>query len=225
MMGYEVETTTYPIGADDYRIRSLLDRQQYWDPDGHAAQAGISSASWPLFGLVWPAGLALADEMSRFAVAGKRVLEVGCGLGLSSLVLQQRGADVTASDHHPLAEEFLRVNAALNDLPPIDFHEASWTGSNPDLGRFDLIIASDVLYERGHPVALSAFLARHAAPAAQVIVADPGRANCGRFGVEMYDEGYDRSERRRDFPGAATGSGRIMSFVRAADGRGQPSAQ
>ena len=115
--------------------------------------------------------------MSRFAVAGKSILEVGCGLGLSSLVLQQRGADVTASDHHPLAQEFLRVNAALNDLPPIDFHEASWTGSNPDLGRFDLIIASDVLYERGHPVALAAFLARHAAPTAQVIVADPGRCN------------------------------------------------
>jgi len=216
MMGYEVDTTTYSIGADDYHIRSLLDRQQYWDPDGHAARAGISSASWPLFGLVWPAGLALADEMSRFVVAGKTILEVGCGLGLSSLVLQRRGADITATDHHPLAEEFLRFNAALNDLPPIAFRRASWTGANPDLGRFDLIIGSDLLYERGHPSELALFLAHHAGPTAEIIVADPGRGHCARFNAEMLEDGYARRERRRDFPGHELKSGRIMTFSRRA---------
>jgi predicted nicotinamide N-methyase len=213
-MGYEVETTTYPIGADDYHIRSLLDRQQYWDPDGHAERAGISSASWPLFGVVWPAGLALADEMSRFAVAGKTILEVGCGLGLSSLVLQRRGADVTATDHHPLAEEFLRFNAALNDLAPVPFQRASWAGHNPDLGRFDLIIGSDLLYERGQPSELACFLARHANPTAEILVADPGRGQCARFNAEMLADGYDRGELRRPFPGSASKSGRIMTFAR-----------
>lgn len=214
MMRYEVDTTTYRIGADDYRIRSLLDRQQYWDPDGQAERAGISSASWPLFGLVWPAGLALADEMSRFAVAGKRILEVGCGLGLSSLVLQRRGADVTASDHHPLAEEFLRFNATLNQLPPIRFQRASWTGANPDLGRFDVIVGSDLLYERGHPSELALFLARHASRNAEIIVADPGRGHCSRFSTEMIEEGYERRERRRAFPGGELKPGRIMTFSR-----------
>jgi predicted nicotinamide N-methyase len=117
-LGYAVETKTYRIGTEDYRIRALRDRQQYWDPEGAAERLGISSASWPLFGLVWPAGLALADEMSRFAVAGRSVLEIGCGLGIASLVLRRRGADVTATDNHPLTAEFLRRNAELNDLPP-----------------------------------------------------------------------------------------------------------
>ncbi len=167
-----------------------------------------------MFGLLWPAGLALADEMSRFPIAGKRILEVGCGLGASSLVLQRRGADVTATDHHPLAEEFLRTNAALNGLPPIPFLQASWTGRNPDLGRFDLLIASDVLYERDHPVALAAFLARHAAPAAEIVVADPNRSNRERFRIAMRADGYAHSERRRPFPGAPATRGRILSFVR-----------
>ncbi len=214
MIGYEIDTVTYGIGADDYRIRSLLDRRQYWDPDGDAARAGISSAAWPLFGLVWPAGLALADEMSRFAVAGKRILEVGCGLGLCSLVLQRRGADVTASDHHPLAEEFLRFNASLNDLSPIAFRRASWSRGKLDLGRFDVIVGSDILYERDHPSALAGFLARHAAPTAEVIVADPGRGQCAHFNAAMLAEGYDRRERRRDFPGAKAKEGRIMTFSR-----------
>lgn len=214
--GYAVETTTHRIGTDDYRISALRDRQQYWDPDGDAERAGISSAAWPLFGLVWPAGLALADEMSRFAIAGKRILELGCGLGVCSLVLQRRGADITATDRHPLAEEFLRTNAALNDLEPIKFSRASWTSTDSDLGRFDLIIGSDLLYERGHAAELAAFVGRHATAAGEVIVADPGRSHCGRFGREMRDEGYDQSERRREFPGvgAPAKTGRLMSFVR-----------
>jgi len=106
--GYEVETTTYHIGVHEYQIRALHDRRQFPDPDGCAERAGISSASWPIFGVVWPSGLALAEEMTRFPIEGKSILEVGCGLGLPSLVLQQRGADITASDYHPLAEEFLR---------------------------------------------------------------------------------------------------------------------
>jgi ETFB lysine methyltransferase len=213
--GYAVETSTHRIGITDYRIRALRDRQQYWDPDGRAERAGISSASWPLFGLVWPAGIALAEEMNRMEVDGMSILEVGCGLGIASLVLQGRGADVTASDHHPLAEEFLRFNAALNGLDPVRFHRAPWEGPNPGLGRFDLIIGSDLLYERGHPVALAAFVACHAESAAQVIMTDPGRAQCGRFHTEMRDEGYSRTERRRHFPGAELeSSGRIMRFVR-----------
>lgn len=218
MLGYAVETTTYRIGADEYRIRALRDRQQYWDPDGEAERVGISSASWPLFGLVWPAGLALAHAMSRFAVAGKSILEVGCGLGLSSLVLQRGGANITASDHHPLAEEFLRFNAELNGLPPITFHRAPWVGPTPDLGRFDLIVGSDLLYERGHPVELAAFLAGHAESASQVLMADPGRSRCGQFTTQMSGEGYTRTDQRMHCGDADTPNprGRIMSFVRDA---------
>jgi 2-polyprenyl-3-methyl-5-hydroxy-6-metoxy-1,4-benzoquinol methylase len=202
------------MGGDDYRIRSLRDRQQYWDPEGEAERAGISSASWPLFGLVWPIGLQLAGEMSRFAFAGKRILEVGCGLGLSSLVLSRRQADVTASDYHPLAGEFLRINAELNGLPPIPYRRASWADADVDLGLFDLIVGSDVLYERDHPGVLAEFVARHSAPDGQVMVADPGRAQCGKFIAEMRSEGYRNGERRARADEGRGDSGRIMSFTR-----------
>ena len=103
IQGYEVETTRYQIGTVSYQIRTLRDRRQFSDPDGCAERIGISSASWPLFGVVWPAGLALAEEMSRFPITGKQILEVGCGIGLPSLVLQRRGDNITACDYHPLA--------------------------------------------------------------------------------------------------------------------------
>jgi predicted nicotinamide N-methyase len=217
MPGYSVETSTYRIGTEDYRIRSLSDRRQYWDPDGRAERAGISSATWPIFGVVWPAGIALAQEMSHFTFAGLKILEVGCGIGLSSLVLQRQGADITATDYHPLAEEFLRFNSDLNDLPPIKFHNAPWAGPNPRLGRFDLIVGSDLLYERGHPALLSVFLACHTESSARVILADPGRKRCGPFSSQMNAQGYSRTERRFHCTGEASTQphGRMMSFARA----------
>jgi predicted nicotinamide N-methyase len=216
--GYQVKVVTLRIGADDYRVRSLSDRQQFFDPDGQAEGLGISSATWPLFGVTWPAGIALAEEMSDFPIDGKRILEVGCGLGLSSLVLQRRGADVTACDYHPVAEEFLRQNCELNGLAPIPFVRAPWEGPNPGLGRFDLIVGSDLLYERDHAELLSGFLERHANPAAEVIIADPGRPYCGRFARLMIAQGYARSDRGFRASGGESPlpRGRIMAFSRAA---------
>ena len=217
MAGYDVATSTWRIGTDDYRLQGLSDRRQYADPDGSAARAGVSPEAWPLFGVMWPAGLALARLAGRIPVAGKRILEVGCGLALSALVLKRRGADITACDHHPLAGEFLAHNAALNGLGPIRFMLAPWAGPNPDLGRFDLIIGSDLLYERAHGALLSAFLARHAAPAAQVIVADPGRGQCAAFSAAMVAQGYLATSRQVDFEGGVSppaARGRMMDFDR-----------
>ena len=59
---------------------------------------GISSAAWPLFGLLWPSGAHLAARLALRPVrSGERILEIGCGLALASLVGHRRGADVTAN--------------------------------------------------------------------------------------------------------------------------------
>jgi predicted nicotinamide N-methyase len=195
-LGYTVETSTLCIGGVDYQIRALSDRQQFSDPDGDAERAGVPPASWPLFGVLWPSGRALAEAMSAFPVAGKRILEIGCGLGLASLVLQRRGADVTASDYHPLAEEFLRANAALNGLPAITFRRAAWSELQPELGRFDLLIGSDVLYERNHAALVAGFFERHAQPAAEIVVVDPGRGQSGQLTRRLAAGGFAATETR-----------------------------
>src|SRR6266850_1922734 len=118
MPGYRTKQERIAIaGVDDLIIRSLLDRQQFFDPDGDADRVGISSAAWPMFGLLWPSGSHLAARMALHPVsAGERILEIGCGLALASLVGHRRGADVTASDCHPLAQAFLEENLRLNQL-------------------------------------------------------------------------------------------------------------
>jgi predicted nicotinamide N-methyase len=214
--GYEVKTSGYQIGSTAYQIRTLRDRQQFSDPDGCAERAGISSASWPIFGVVWPSGLALAEEMSRFPIEGKHILEVGCGIGLPSLVLQQRGADITACDYHPLAEEFLRHNTDLNGLAPIRFFNAPWFEPSLELERFDLIIGSDLLYERDHPSLLAGFLSVHANPTCQILLADPGRSRCGQISAKLLSQGYTRTESQLHLaePHTPAHRGRLLNFVR-----------
>jgi predicted nicotinamide N-methyase len=215
LTGYSVETTSVRVAGIDYRIRMLSDRQQYYDPDGRAERAGISSATWPIFGMIWPVGIALAEELSRIDIENRRILEVGCGLALCSLVLKRRGADITASDHHPLAQEFLIHNAELNDLSSIAYVDAAWETNHPTLGQFDLIVGSDVLYEPNHAQLLQGFIERHAKPSAELMIADPGRGYRGQFTKRMALLGFERTELPCRTGGAEIElKGRILQFTR-----------
>ena len=216
MPGYSVKTTTVKVGEHAYQIRSLSDKQQYADPQGLAELAGISSASWSLFGQLWPAGQILANAMSVIPLKGRRILEIGCGLGLSSLVLQRRAADITASDHHPLADSFLKHNADLNFLKRPTYVDLSWNKPHVTLGRFDLIIGSDILYERDHAQMLSELIIRHANPAAEIITTDPGRGVSAAFSRAMLAQGFRIEETRCRFNDTDVSPfrGRLISYLR-----------
>lgn len=228
MPGYLTKQERIAVaGVDDLVIRSLLDRQQYADPHGVAERLGISSAAWPLFGLLWPSGAQLAARLADHPVTtGERILELGCGLGLASLVGHRRGADITASDCHPLAEAFMLENLRLNALGPMKYRHGDWNapelpdapGTRPAVhGRFDLIVGSDLLYDRGAGVVLAAFIVRHAAAGAQVWIVDPDRGNRSVFNRALRASGFDLREERLDTPaheGAPAYKGRLLIFSR-----------
>jgi predicted nicotinamide N-methyase len=199
LTGYESKVSTLQLGEHQYRIRSLSDRQQFSDPFDLAKAAGIGSSNWSLFGQIWPSGKLLASAMCDFDVEGKRILELGCGLGLATLVLTRRGADITATDHHPMAGEFLAHNAGLNDLTIPLFHGLRWDRIDGVLGLFDLIIASDVLYERDHPELLAQVCSSHLQKNAEVLITDPGRHNHAAFSRALHVQGFAMTQRRAAF--------------------------
>ena len=233
MPGYLLKHESIAVlGVDNLAIRSLLDRQQFFDPLGEAERRGISSASWPLFGLLWPSGAHLAARMARHPVTpGERILEIGCGLALAALVGHRRGADVTASDCHPLAGAFLQENLRLNHLPPLPYRHGQWGYKNnnnhsgapnaciadPLQGRYDLVIGSDLLYERDEGGALARFIALHTTPAAQVWVVDPDRGNRPAFTRRMAEHGFAVQEERLHAPAlppAPRYKGRVLVYAR-----------
>ena len=188
-----VRYQTIEFGDVDIHVRTLRDHMQYLDVDKVAEKLGISSATWPLFGMVWASGRILANHMVDFKIADKRILEVGCGIGLASLVLNHRLADITATDYHPEVEAFLLENVLLNKGRKIPFVRTGWEDEGCTLGRFDLVIGSDLLYERGHAELLSQFIDQHAKPHCEVVLVDPGRGNQGRFSKKMTALGYSHT--------------------------------
>lgn len=207
---YRVKFETLQIGGRAYPIRSLADADQFHDPEGAAARRGETEGTWSYFGQVWASGLQLAEWASLYPLAGRRILEIGCGLALGSIVCSRREADVTASDRHPLAREFLAANLLLNQLPPMPFLDLDWTAPPSGLGRFDLLLASDVMYEQAHPLELGRFVERHLEPAGEVVIVDPGRGGCGRLVREMARIGMKRREDSRTSPNG----GRVVRTLR-----------
>lgn len=227
MAGYLVKHELIAIsGAADLHIRSLLDRRQFSDPHGAAARLGIGSAAWPMFGLLWPSARHLAARMAAHPVrAGERILEIGCGLALASLVSHRRGADITASDCHPMAAGFLDANLRLNGLPALPYRHAHWrpddrsgacAGGTPCVeGRFDLIVGSDLLYERDDSASLARFIERHLEPRAQAWIVDTNRGNRAAFARQMAQRGFALTETRIEAPaarGVAAYRGRLLAF-------------
>ena len=245
MPGYLTKQESIAVaGVGNLIIRSLLDKQQFADPLGLAEGLGISSAAWPLFGLLWPSGLHLAARLAlRPVLAGERILEVGCGLALSSLVGHRRGADVTASDCHPLAQAFLAENLRLNGLQPMKYRHGDWAAAEglaaglppgnalsppadlPVQGLFDLIIGSDLLYERDDAGHLARFIGEHASARAEVWIIDPDRSNRAAFNRQMDARGFERSESKLPtawLPGEAPTlryKGRLLRFQRTGPDR------
>jgi predicted nicotinamide N-methyase len=145
----------------------------------------------PYHGALWPSALALADRLvSRFpTLEGLRAIELGCGLGLPSILAAKLGARMTANDFHPANEEYLRRNAALNGVS-IEYLPWSWEGPF-DAGEFDLVLASDVVYEKKSVPALATLAARLCAPAGQIILSDPGRDNLQEAVEKIEAKGFE----------------------------------
>ncbi len=190
MSALRVRYHTVEFDDVDIHVRCLRDRNEFRDDQGEAEALGIDAAAWPLFGVLWPAGKVLAHLMSVHDVAEKQVLELGCGIGLSSLVLNHRRAEVTATDHHPEAGSFLRQNVALNGGRPIPFVRTAWADDVSALGVFDLIIGSDVLYDVEQNETLAGFIDKHARANCEVIIVDPGDGPTDLFSDQMARLGY-----------------------------------
>src|SRR3954454_3063339 len=136
----------------------------------------------PYWAELWPSASALARAVGVRTLRGARVLELGCGLGLPSLAAAVAGGRVVATDWAPDAIAMLERNAARNALH-VEAHVVSWTEPAAIVSRapWDLVLASDVLYEPRNGVALLPLLARLVDIRGEIWLADPGRPAAAPF--------------------------------------------
>jgi predicted nicotinamide N-methyase len=152
-------------------------------PADSAALPDAGGVEWapvaPYWSVLWRSGVALARELDRVELRGRRVVELGCGLAVPSLAAARAGAAVLATDAcaQPLA--LVARNAGANGVN-VETAKVDWTSPGELLARapFDLVLAADVLYERASVAPLLSLLPRLAPEA---WLADPGRPAAGAF--------------------------------------------
>jgi len=133
----------------------------------------------PYWSILWRSGVALARELSSRPLAGVRVVELGCGLGVPSLAAARGGAAVLATDSDAEALDLVERNARENGLE-VETVPVDWADPDELIERapFDLVLAADVLYERPSVAQLLEFLP---SLAREALIADPGRPAAEAF--------------------------------------------
>jgi predicted nicotinamide N-methyase len=133
----------------------------------------------PYWAVLWRSGVALAHELDGEPLDGLRVVELGCGLAAPSLTAARAGASVLATDN---CTEALELVAQTADANGVNVETAAVDWAEPDelirRAPFDLVLAADVLYERGSVAQLLSLLPRLAP---QAWLADPGRPAAEAF--------------------------------------------
>ncbi len=151
----------------------------------------------PYWAELWPSGVALAATISRNpgTVHGARVLELGCGLGVTAIAALRAGADLLVTDYAPEALALCSLNA----LDQTDAQPKTLRVNWRDPGRalhaaagagFPVVLAADVLYEGRDVEPLLALVERIVAPDGELWLAEPGRPPATCFLESILTRGW-----------------------------------
>jgi predicted nicotinamide N-methyase len=183
---------TFRIAGRSWRILAARD---------HAALMAAADrfVAFPFGLLLWESAQALAEALAddKESVAGRSVLELGAGVGLPGIIARALGASaVRQTDHISEALALCRANAEKNGIDGIELALANWDAWT-DAGSYDLIIGSDVVYERAAHAPLAAILDRNLAAGGRVLLADPGRQDTPLFLADLAAAGWKSARHRR----------------------------
>jgi predicted nicotinamide N-methyase len=135
----------------------------------------------PYWAELWPSSTILAHFIVGAHLQSARTIELGCGVGLVSIAAALAGHDVLATDYYEDALLFTRANAFRNLARDIDTDSIDWRAIPSTLPRFDLVLASDVLYESRYADLVAHTIDRMLSSNGLAYIADPGRVAAGAF--------------------------------------------
>jgi ETFB lysine methyltransferase len=132
----------------------------------------------PYWAELWPASLMLCRWLgrNRETVAGRRCLDVGCGLGLTGIVGSWLGAKVVGMDHQWPAVYFSRENAALNGVEQPLWVRMDWGLPGFKPASFDFMWGGDIVYETRFYHPLTRLFKEYLAPGGRIWLAEPRRS-------------------------------------------------
>ncbi|MEW5772221.1 MAG: methyltransferase domain-containing protein [Thermodesulfobacteriota bacterium] len=187
---------TCTVLGRQWRLTRTADLETLWD------QIGLDDLDQderlPYWVELWPASLALCQWLGehRRRLAGRRVVDLGCGLGLTALAAASLGGRVLGLDYEPEALRHAVANARGNAVAGAAFACMDWRAPALRPGCADLVVAGDVMYEKRFAAPVADFLDHALARDGLAWVAEPNRSVYGHFQETLAGRGW-RMERLR----------------------------
>lgn len=189
---FETATEEIMLKGEAYSITKVTNFDELFERMvSENTDNGDNEDSIPYWTEIWPSSIALAEFIieNPELVDKKKVLELGCGLGIPGIAAARSGGKVTFSDLHPDALYFARLNAQNNKVTSAKYKTEDWKKTAP-INEYEVLIASDVSYERtAFPFLIKAFR-NLLAPKGIVLLSEPGRQYARSFFSLLSNNGF-----------------------------------
>jgi predicted nicotinamide N-methyase len=188
----DLVTDAVTVGGRTLRISRPRSAEDLIDEDAYARDERL-----PYWADLWPSAHVLAGELAGGDLGGVRVLELGCGVGLPSIVAALGGARVLATDWYEEALDITGANAIANGTS-VETMPVDWRNPPTALGErgpFDLIVGADILYERRNGLALADLIPPLTHALTRVLIADPRRPHAAELTDRLVATGWSHATR------------------------------
>lgn len=186
---FRTQTRSVELGARTVELLHPASAEELIDERDFARDERL-----PYWAEIWPSALVLARHVIGLRGAGRTLLELGCGAGLVTTAATLAGFRVAASDYYDDALRFARYNAWRNAQARVSTRNLDWRHLPRDLPRFDVVVASDVLYERPYAALVADAIGRTLAPGGVAYLTDPGRLALDEFLKRLRERGLEPDE-------------------------------
>ncbi len=184
---YSLTFDRLKAGERFVRLLKVADIEEFLD--GKDPLKDVSE--FPFWVRLWDAAMILAYILgAQKDVQGKRLLEIGAGLGAPGLAAASAGFDVTLSDYEDIILDFQRVSAAASGLDNVIFRNIDWFDP-PELEPFDVLAGAEIIYREDFLEPMLALFDKYLAADGVIFLAhDERRQNLGKF-LELASHFYD----------------------------------
>lgn len=148
-------------------------------------ESGDDPQFQPYWALPWESSIGLCERLFREPLAGKTVLDIGCGLGLVGTFAAAQGAHVVMGDVVPAAKMFVEYNS-WRWKERVEARVLDWRKDDLQT-QFDYVVGADILYQESDWSYLDRFWKLHTAINGQVFIAEPNRLS-GREFIDWLDK-------------------------------------
>jgi len=196
---YDLAESPFSFGDRSFLFTSVSD--SYALLDRITPEEFLRDEQMPYWAEIWPSSLALASFLCEEAqMQGVRVVELGAGVGVVSIVAAALGAAVLATDYSPEALRFIHCNALANAVG-VRVQRLDWRNVMQP-GKFEMLLAADVLYERVNLLPIITAIDQLLEPGGSAYIADPRRRMAEQFLELAAENGFSVKAYTREHRGS-----------------------